>query len=381
VSARGPLPAAAERAALPAADRMLGGSAFAIADRARRFEAQGHDVVHLELGQPDLPGPPAATEALARALSGHRSDYTLPAGDPRIRDQVADHYTKVLGRPVAPAEVVLLPGSNLALWFTLLAVLAPGDEVLLPDPGFPPYAELVRLAGAIPVGYPLRPGADYIPDPDEVAALISSRTRVLITNSPNNPTGSVWPATCLGALSDLAERHHLYTVHDQAYRELADPALIAPGPRADERTVIMDSLSKSHSMCGWRIGIAIVTPDLARQFTDILVNTNCCMPDFVQQAIPAALSATDHVARVPGLRLRPAHGGLYVFADVRAASTPDTRLAEDLLRHSHVATAPGSLYGPHGAGHLRLSLTQPRPRLLEGVARVRTHLSAALEDR
>ncbi|MFD0258207.1 pyridoxal phosphate-dependent aminotransferase [Kitasatospora indigofera] len=378
-------------AAAPA-DRLLGGSAFALSAQARRLEARGVDVVRLEVGQPDLPGPPAAVAAATRELAGGHAGYTDPAGDPLVREQVAAHYAARLGRPVAAEQVLLLPGSNLALWFTLLAVLAPGDEVLVPDPGFPPYAELVRLAGGTPVGYPLRPEHGHVPDPAEVRALVSARTRVLVVNSPHNPTGSVWPRDCLAELAGLARRHGLHTVTDEAYRELAEPGLDTPLYPADERTVVMDSLSKSHSMCGWRIGIAIVPPAAVRRFTDLLVNTNCCMPSFVQRAIPAALAAGGHVARaraeyahrrallvdglsaVPRVRVTRPRGGLYVLADVRDSGLDDRRLAGLLLHEAHVATAPGSLFGAHGAGHLRLSLTLPPPRLTEGVARLRTRL-------
>lgn len=391
----GPGPAAPARAVAPAA-RLLGGSAFALAEQARRLEALGGDVIRLELGQPDLPGPPEAVEAATRALAeGRAARYTDPAGDPAIREQVAAHYSARTGRPVTAAEVVLLPGSNLALWFTLLTVLRPGDEVLLPDPGFPPYAELVRLAGGTPVGYPVRPEHGHVPDPDEVASLATARTRVLVVNSPHNPTGSLWPQECVRALARLAARRRLYTVADEAYRELAEPGAPAPSYPADRRTVLMDSLSKSHSMCGWRVGIAIVPPALVRRFTDLLVNTNCCMPQFVQWAVPAALAATGHVAAlrteyarrrallvrelatVPGVRVTPPRGGLYVFADIRGTGTGDRRLAELLLHDTLVATAPGSLFGAHGTGHLRLSLTQPPRRLAEGAARLRTRL----EDR
>ncbi|WP_371477012.1 pyridoxal phosphate-dependent aminotransferase [Kitasatospora sp. NBC_00315] len=377
-----------------AAARLLGGSAFALSARAGRLEARGHDVVRLEVGQPDLCGPPAAIEAATRELARGHAGYTDAAGDPQVREQVAAHYAARLGRPVTADQVVLLPGSNLALWFTLLTVLSPGDEVLLPDPGFPPYAELVRLAGGRPVGYPLRPERDHVPDPGEVAGLVTARTRVLVVNSPHNPTGSVWPAQCLAALAALARRHRLHTVTDEAYRELSEPGLDTPLYPADERTVVMDSLSKSHSMCGWRIGIAIVPPPLLRRFTDLLVNTNCCMPQFVQRAVPAALADTGHVraaraeyadrrallvrelGALPGVLVRRPLGGLYVLADVRGtgAGTDDRRLAETLLDEALVATAPGSLFGGHGAGHLRLSLTQPAPRLAEGVSRLRTFL-------
>lgn len=381
---------------VPAARRLARGSAFDTARAARREEALGRDVVHLELGQPDLPSPPSLARALAAALSADGGEqYTPPAGDPVVRGQVAEHYSTMLGVPVDPERVLLLPGSNLALHLTLQTAVAPGEEVLLPDPGFPAYAELVRLAGAVPVGYRLTASTAFVPDVDELAALMTPRTRLIVVNSPHNPTGGVLPCAVVERITALADSRGLYVLFDEAYRELihdgSRPAALGASA-AYSRTVVMDSLSKSHSLCGWRIGVAVVPRELAEEMAHVVVNTHCCMPSFVQRVIPTALGDEEWVARIgaeyrsrrdlvaaelagmPGLwTIRP-EGGLYAFPDISATGLSDRVFADRLLREAGVAVVPGSVFGRHGAGHVRVAFTQPRARLAEGMSRIRTFL-------
>ncbi|MFE1320587.1 pyridoxal phosphate-dependent aminotransferase [Kitasatospora phosalacinea] len=371
------------------------GSAFTIAAAADRLERAGRSVVRLELGVPDLPPPPEAQEALAAAL-GRPSAYTPPAGLPEVREHVAAHYSGVLGRPVAADEVLLVPGSNLVLHGVLLATVRPGDEVLLPDPGFPPYAELVRLAGAVPVGYPLRAERGHAPDPAEVAALVSPRTRLLVLNTPNNPTGAVTPGATVAALAALARRGGFRLLLDDAYRELvydgSPPAAAALAP--DDPVVLMDSLSKSHSLCGWRVGIAVADRRLVDDLAQLMTNLHCCMPDVVQRAVPAALRAhhrvralaaelrtrrdlvTGRLSDMPGLRLHPPGGAFYAFPDITATGLTDEQFADRLLHRAGVAVVPGSLYGRHGRGHVRIAFTRPSDQLTAGMDRLHDFLES-----
>ncbi|MFC9636278.1 pyridoxal phosphate-dependent aminotransferase [Streptomyces mirabilis] len=375
--------------------RLERGSAFAVRAEAARLEAAGQDVLHLELGEPDWRPPPAVLDALPAALADGGRRYTEAAGELEVRLQVAAVYSELMGARVDPGRVVLVPGSNMVLYLTLLAVAGHGDEVLLPDPGFPPYAELVRLAGAVPVPYPLRGEAGFLPDADEIGSLVTRRTRLIIVNSPNNPTGSVIPAELIEKIMEVVDDCELYVVFDEAYREFKPgggrPSLY--GDLAEHpRTIFMESLSKSHSMCGWRAGIAITAPELAKDLADLMVNTTCCMPAVVQRIIPAALNSREWVTErvveaarrrhlvhgelvtMPGIRSAGVGEGLYLFPDITGTGLSDREFSRRLLNETGVSVVPGSVYGRQGAGHVRIACTQSIDRLTEAMRRMRVFL-------
>jgi aspartate/methionine/tyrosine aminotransferase len=381
-------------------DRMLGTSSFAVSAAARAVAGTGRDVIRLELGEPDLPAPPHVVEALAVAARSGRDGYTEPAGDPAVRAALAGYYTTALGTPVVPAQLFLLPGSNMVLHLALLTLVGPGDEVLVPDPGYPVYPELVRLAGAVPVPYPLAAGAGFGPDIAELASLVTSRTRLLVLNFPNNPTGATLSPAAAEAVVALAHGGDFHVLRDEAYRTLnwSDPrgsvnAVLAGLP--PDRTIVMDTLSKSHAMCGWRAGIGIVPQALVDRLTVLAINTTCCMPAFVQRAIPAALTAPEAPAwaaaygaelrarrdftmralrDLPGLTVPAGGGAFYAFPDVRATGLSDVDFAHRLLAEAAVAVVPGSVFGRGGQGHVRLAYTQPLDRLRTGLSRLRRFL-------
>ncbi|MEU9094405.1 pyridoxal phosphate-dependent aminotransferase [Streptomyces sp. NPDC048428] len=375
--------------------RLERGSAFAVRAEAARLERAGQDVVHLELGEPDWQPPPAVIDALPAALADGGRRYTEAAGELDVRLQVASSYTELMGSRVDPGRVVLVPGSNMVLYLTLLAVAGHGDEVLLPDPGFPPYAELVRLAGAVPVPYPLRREAGFLPDADEIGSLVTRRTRLIIINSPNNPTGSVIPAGLIEEIMEVVDHRGLYVVFDEAYREFkpgGGRSSLHGDRAAHPRAVFMESLSKSHSMCGWRAGIAITAPELAKDLADLMVNTTCCMPAMVQRVIPAALNSrewiTGRVAEaarrrhlvhgelvsMPGVRSEAVGEGFYLFPDIRGTGLSDREFSRRLLTEAGVSVVPGSAYGRQGGGHVRIACTESVERLTEAMSRMRVFL-------
>lgn len=377
-------------------DRMLAESAFMVTTTARELERAGADVVHLELGEPNLPGPPQMIPAL---LAGLNTDgggrYIATAGEEDIRRQVAAHYARLLTRPVRAREIMLVPGSNMVLYLALLTLVAPGDEVMIPDPGFPPYAELVRLVGGMPVGYRVDGDAATPVDPDQVRSLMTPRTRLIIINFPHNPTGSVADSGLMSTLIADARAHGAEVLCDITYSDFVYRADLTALPSVlDAGTIVLDSMSKSRSMCGWRIGIGIAPPTLVERMSLVMVNLNCCMPSFIQRAIPTALAATEWVrgivaeyaarrevalsalATMPRVTLAPPLGGFYAFPDISATGLPDRVFADRLLREAGVAVVPGSLYGPGGAGHIRLAYTQPEARLKEGMDRIRRFLEA-----
>lgn len=370
---------------------LSGEGAFEVLAAARRLEAAGRDVVHLEIGEPDGATPPHVIEAGVRALHDGHTRYVDPAGLPALRAAIA---ASLAWRGVrAPAEsVVVVPGAKPMLFYALLAVLEPGDEVLVPDPGFPIYASVVRFAGGVPVGY----GLDA-----NLAALVTPRTRALVVNLPGNPTGGVATPAALRALAELALRHDLTVISDEVYGRLRYDGhvdSIAALPGMLERTVIVDSFSKSYAMTGWRLGFGVVPAPLVERVTMLVVNGTSCTPPFVQLAGLAALtgpqeSVATAVARLerrrdwlvdglnglPGIRCPRPDGAFYAFPDVRKieerARLSTAQLAARLLEVHGVAVLPGTGFGPGGAGHLRLSFAVSPAVLDLALERIRECIS------
>jgi len=357
---------------------LSGEGAFEVLAAARRLEDAGRDVVHLEIGEPDGRTPPHVIEAGVRALHEGHTRYVNPAGLPVLRDAIAESLTWRGVRATAES-VVVVPGAKPMLFYALLAVLERGDEVLVPDPGFPIYPSVVRFAGAVPVGYPLDDAGDV--DAARLAALITPRTRVLVVNLPGNPTGGVASPATLAALAELALRHDLTVISDEVYGRLRyDGSVdsIAALPGMLERTVIVDSFSKTYAMTGWRLGFGVIPTPLVERVTTLVVNGTSCTPPFVQLAGLAALtgsqeSVVGRVARLerrrdwlvdglnglPGIRCARPNGAFYAYPDVRRieerARLSTTQLAARLLEVHGLAVLPGTGFGPAGAGHLRLS--------------------------
>ena len=370
---------------------LSGEGAFEVLAAARRLEAAGRDVVHLEIGEPDGATPPHVIEAGVRALHDGHTRYVDPAGLPALRAAIA---ASLAWRGVrAPAEsVVVVPGAKPMLFYALLAVLEPGDEVLVPDPGFPIYASVVRFAGGVPVGYRLDAN---------LAALVTPRTRALVVNLPGNPTGGVATPAALRALAELTLRHDLTVISDEVYGRLRYDGhvdSIAALPGMLERTVIVDSFSKSYAMTGWRLGFGVVPAPLVERVTMLVVNGTSCTPPFVQLAGLAALtgpqeSVATAVARLerrrdwlvdglnglPGIRCPRPDGAFYAFPDVRKieerARLSTAQLAARLLEVHGVAVLPGTGFGPGGAGHLRLSFAVSPAVLDLALERIRECIS------
>ena len=384
-----PLPLSDRAARLAAAG---GTGATDVLVAARALEAAGRRVVHLEVGEPDAPTPPHVVEAGVRALRDGLTRYGPPAGIPELRAAAAESL-RARGVPAEPARMLIAPGARALIFSTLLAVVRPGDEVLVPDPGYGAYAAVAEFAGGRAVRYPLDAGRDFIVDPDEVAARVTARTRVLVLNAPHNPTGGVIDAPTLGRLAELARRHDLLVVSDEIYaRHLYPDGPAAAGhpsaahpsvaglPGMAERTVVVDGVSKAYAMTGWRLGYAALPAALVAPVTALLAQSATCTATFVQHAGVAALAGPqDSVAaqvaelrhrrdwlvaalnRVAGVRCALPRGAFYVFPRVAGAlagtgHTAET-LARRLLQDYGVACVPGPAFGPGGAGHLRFAYT------------------------
>jgi aspartate/methionine/tyrosine aminotransferase len=387
----------AARPALASGVRELGTeSAFSVLARARALERAGRDVVHLEIGEPDFPTPPHIVEAGCAAMRAGETHYGPSAGLPELREAAAAELARTRGVPIDPERVLVGTGAKPFLFFTILATCGPGDEVVHPDPGFPIYESAIRWAGATPVPLPLHEASDFAFDVDELGARLGPRTKLVILNSPQNPTGGVVGAGALRAAADLILRTPAWVLSDEVYSRLlhdGEFASIAGVPGMLERTVVLDALSKTYAMTGWRCGYAAVPEALVEPLTRFFVNSTSCVPPFVQLAGVAALQGPQDAVTamvdelrarrdvvvaglngLPGVACRTPRGAFYAFPNVSAVPLDADTLATRLLDEAGVAVLAGSAFGAAGAGHLRLSYAASREDLGRAVDRMGSFL-------
>jgi len=358
--------------------------------QARAVEARGRRVIHLEVGEPDFPTPPHIVEAGIRALRDGKTRYGDPAGSPTLREAICEHLAE-RGVRAQPDRVLVAPGAKPVLFYGFLATLSPGDEVLIPDPGFPIYPSMVRFCGATPVSVPPRLDQGRALDLDALERAITSRTRMIVFNAPSNPTGAVVSDADLRRLAGLAERHDLWVMTDEIYRRIRyreEIASIAALPGMLERTILVDGFSKAYAMTGWRLGWGLFPSALAPHAVRLMINSNTCTASFVQEAGVAALRGPQDVvdsmvaqflgrrdaivarlSRIPGVRCPPPAGAFYVFPDVRGLPLPAGALAHRMLEEEAVALLDGAGFGSGGAGHLRISFASSLQNLEEAADR------------
>lgn len=366
--------------------------------RARELEREGRDVVHLEIGEPDYETPPHVVEAAARAMRDGHTGYAPSAGIHELRESAAAYLARTRGVAVDPANVLVGNGAKPFLFFTILATCEPGDEVVYPDPGFPIYESAIRWAGATPVPLPLREEQDFAFELDELASLVSPRTKLVILNSPQNPTGgALTPEETAGAAEILAGSE-AWVLSDEVYSRLlyeGEFASVAQTEGLLERTVVLDGLSKTYSMTGWRCGFAAVPAPLVDPLVRFFVNSTSCVPPFVQLAGVEALEGPqeqpvemldEYRARrdlvvaglndLPGATCRTPRGAFYAFPNVSALPLSADALAHRLLEEAGVAVLAGSAFGRHGRENLRISYATAPARLELGLERMRVLLAA-----
>src|SRR6266566_9533219 len=375
-------------------------SAFEVLAKARRLEAEGKHVVHLEIGEPDFATPDNIVEAGISAMQNGFTHYTPAAGILEARQAVAGFVSRTLKIEVDASEVVLVPGSKNVLLFTLLSCIEPGDEVILPDPGYPAYASQVNFIGAVPKVVTLREETGFRMDLDELASLITPKTRMLIINTPQNPTGGVLTEEDIDFVCELAQEHDLLVVSDEIYSQLVygfqhESPLSRPGMR--ERTVLMDGLSKSYAMTGWRLGYAVAPRELAAKLDTLMINSSSCAAAFTQIAAIEALGSpeSEHAVRrmvkvfehrrdlvvdslneIPGVRCHRPQGSFYVFPNIEGTGFDEHDLSSRLLNEVGVAVLPGTAFGPAGKGFIRLAYTQSEDELKLGLERIKKFVAA-----
>src|SRR6476620_3681947 len=378
------------------AERLGTEGAFSVLARAKELERQGRDVIHLEIGEPDFDTPAHISESAWAAIRSGATRYCPSAGLPELREVAAAHLAASRGIDVEPERVLIATGAKPFLFFGVLATCEPGDEVIYPDPGFPIYESAIRFAGATPVPLVLRETDDFAFSIDELAACVTERTKLVILNSPQNPTGGVLARETLAAAADVLRDGPAWVLSDEVYGRLLHEgafASIATEPGMLERTIVLDSFSKTYAMTGWRCGYAAVPEPLVEPLTRFLVNATSCVPPFVQRAGVAALTGPQDgvermraefrarrdlvvagLAAMPGVTCRVPHGAFYAFPNVTGVPLPTEVLADRLLDEAGVALLSGTAFGAAGEGHLRLSYATSRERLAEGLARMRAFL-------
>src|ERR1700674_1315603 len=383
--------------------QLNGEGALAVFSRAKELERQGRSIIHLELGEPDFHPAAPVVDAVRDAVAAGRDRYVSTRGIPALREAIAGYLKRTRRLEVAADEVLVAPGCKMALSLAMMALIEPGDEVLYPDPGFPIYPSFTRGLGATAVPFGLEEKNKFQPDMDEIARKITPRTTMLIFNSPNNPTGTVFSDAVLGKLAGLAVKHDLWVLADEIYARIlfsGEYQSIRSLPGMAERTVIIDGFSKSFAMTGWRLGYAVAPVEVIDAMDLLVLNTFTCAAEFTQvAAIEALRDSTDAVEamvaeyrkrrdqfvaglnQIPGFRCQTPDGAFYAWVNIADTGLSAEEVQKLLLEEAGVAGIAGAAFGPGGKNFLRFSLVSARKLLeeaLERIQRVSVHWRAAV---
>jgi aspartate aminotransferase len=367
-------------------------TAFEVLNKARALERQGKHIIHLEIGEPDFDTPSNVVEAAVDALHKGWTHYGPSAGLPDLRQAIAEEVSRTRGVKVSSDEVVVVPGGKPIIFFTILALIDPGDEVIYPNPGFPIYESMIQYVGGRAVPIQLHEEKDFGLDVDELSALISDRTRLIILNSPQNPTGGVLSKQDIRAIADAIGDRNIMVMSDEIYSRLifeGQHHSIMSLPGFQERTILLDGFSKTYAMTGWRMGYGVMRPDLAAHITRLMTNSNSCTASFTQVAGIEALrgdqSSVDHMRdefkrrrdvfvaglnKIKGFSCRLPKGAFYVFPNITGTGWPSKKLAEALLDEAGVACLSGTAFGGFGEGYVRFSVANSMENLNIALERI-----------
>ncbi len=367
-------------------------SAFDVLARARALEAKGRHIIHLEIGEPDFDTPRPIVEAAKAALDEGWTHYGPPQGLPELRRTVASRVSQTHGLSVGEQHVCIVPGAKPMIFFPMLALLEAGDEVLYPDPAFPIYRSMVEFVGAKPVPVPLREEHQFSLDLDFVADHVTDRTKLIVLNSPENPTGGIIPESDIRQLAEMVRERDLMILSDEIYSRICydGPAFsIASVPGMLEKTIIMDGFSKSYAMTGWRLGYGVMPEWLAEGVRKLMANSNTCAATFVQRAAIEGLrgpqTEVENMVKefrrrrdmfcpalnaIPGFRCSLPSGAFYAFVNVKGTGFESKQVEKILLEEAGVACLDGAAFGDHGKGFLRLSYASSFENLTEALRRI-----------
>jgi len=374
-------------------------TAFEVLAKARALEKQGKDIVHLEIGEPDFDTPKNIKEAAVKALYAGYTHYVPAAGIPELREAIAEYISKTRKIEVDPDEVVVTPGAKPIIFFSLLAYVNPGEEVMYLNPSFPIYESVINFVGAKPVPIPLMEEKDFRLDPNHVQEKITKKTKMIILNSPENPTGGVLTREDLKTIADCAaERDDLMLLSDEVYSRIiyeGEHESIASLPRMKEKTVLIDGFSKTYAMTGWRLGYGVMRKDLAQKVAQLMINSNSCTCAFIQMAGVEALKGPQDGAEkmvaefkrrrevivsglnsIEGMSCKKPRGAFYVFPNINKTGMNCRELSDYLLNKAGVAVLSGTAFGEFGEGYLRLSFANS----VENIKKALTRISEALKN-
>jgi aspartate aminotransferase len=372
--------------------QLNGEGALAVFSRAKELEKQGRSIIHLELGEPDFHPAAPVVDAVRAAVAGGRDRYVSTRGIPALREAIAGYLKRTRRLDVAAEEVLVAPGCKMALALAMMALIEPGDEVLYPDPSFPIYPSFARGLGATAVPFFLEEKNRFQPDLAEIAAKISSRTKMLIFNSPNNPTGTVFSEETLARVAELAAKHDLWIISDEIYARIlfgGEYKSIWALPGMAERTVIIDGFSKSFAMTGWRLGYGVAPRGVVDAMDLLVLNTFTCAAEFTQVAAVEALADSTNAVeamvveyrkrrdlfvaglnRIPGFRCQSPDGAFYAWVNIEDTELSAEEMARILLEEAGVAGIAGAAFGSAGKNYLRFSLVGARNLLEEALERI-----------
>jgi aspartate/methionine/tyrosine aminotransferase len=374
--------------------------AYQVLARAQELEATGREIIHLEIGQPDFETFDNIRLAGMRAIAEGQTRYTPPIGMKPLREQIALDAGKRHGLQFHPDQVVVSPGAKPNLFFPVLALVEPGDEVIYPDPGFPTYEAMIRVAGGIPIPVPLKEENNFSFDLEAFHRLVNPRTKLVILNSPSNPTGGVMPVADLEDIAATAQKLNFWVMSDEIYARVAYDNASVPSiaslPGMMERTIIVDGFSKTYAMTGWRLGYGIMPKDLAQVVQLLLTHSVGCTAQFVQIAGIEALTGpqeqvqaavayyqnrrdviVDGLNSIPGVSCQRPQGAFYVFPNIKSFGISSSDMADLILEKANVAVLPGSSFGKYGEGYLRLTYSNS----IENIKRAVAEIKAVLENK
>jgi len=372
-------------------------TAFEALAKAKALEKQGKDIVHLEIGEPDFDTPKNIKDAVTKALDAGYTHYTPSAGMPEVRQVIAEYISKTRKLDVKPEEVVITPGGKPIMFFSMLALVSSGDEVMYPNPGFPVYESLIKFVDAKPVPIPLKEENEFSFDPEYVKKKITNKTKMIILNSPENPTGGVIPREQLKVIADCMEdRDDVFVLSDEIYSRIiyeGKPESISQFPGMKEKTIILDGFSKTYAMTGWRLGYGVMRKDLAGKMAQLMTNSNSCTNVFVQLAGVEALKGpqtepermvaefkkrreviVDGLNEIKGITCTKPHGAFYAFPNITGTGMNSRKLGDHLLQNAGVAVLPGISFGQYGEGYLRLSFANSIENIKKALGRIEKSL-------
>src|SRR5262245_13530405 len=369
-----------------------GEGALAVFTRAKELEKQGRSIIHLELGEPDFHPAAAVVDALRNAVAAGRDRYCATRGIPALRDEITHYLSRTRKLSLKAEQVLVAPGCKMALSLAMMELIEPGDEVLYPDPSFPIYPSFTRGLGGKAVAFALRETNGFQPDLDEIARKITPRTRLLIFNSPNNPTGTVYDETSVAGIAELAKKHDLWVITDEIYARIVfggEYKSIWNFAAMPERTVIIDGFSKSFAMTGWRLGYAVAPVQVIDAMDMLVLNTFTCAAEFTQVAAIEALRDTTNavdamvieyklrrdlflkgLARIPGFHCHSPEGAFYAWVNIADTGLSAEEVQRILLEEAGVAAIAGAAFGAEGKNYLRFSLVSARRLLEEALDRI-----------